>query len=123
MPRSLPLFLFPALLSGLLGATLAGARAWAFRPYSAAELGAILASSPHEGERVAAMEGLALARDARGLDVLLDRAGDPSADVRKRAIMVLSLLDSPAVRQRIERAAAEDPDPSVQALARSLLSR
>ncbi|GEM_PF-6424984 len=152
MPRSLPLFLFPALLSGLLAATLAGASAWAFRPPSQGELAAILRTSDYEGERVAAIEGLAqdtgsrdaiaealsdrsdsvrlaaavalaLARDAKGLDVLLARADDDSSAVRKRAIMALSVLDFPAARQRIERAAAEDPDPSVKALARSLRSR
>lgn len=146
------MFLFPALLSGLLAATLAGARAWAFRTCAPVELASILRDSPHEGERVAAVEGLALrpesreeivaaladrsdavrlaaavalalARDARGLDVLLARAGDESVGVRKRTIMALSLLESPAARQRVERAAAEDPDPTVKDLARSLLSR
>ncbi len=152
MPRSVPLFLFPALLSGLLAASLAGARAWAFRPPSQAELATILRTSGCEGERVAAVEGLAgddgsrdaivpalsdrsdavrlsaavalaLVGDAKGLDILLARANDESPDVRLRAIMALSLFDIPAARQRVERAAAEDPDPSVKALARSLRSR
>lgn len=152
MPRSVPLFLFPALLSGLLAASLAGACAWAFRLPTPSELAETLATSESEGERVAAVEGLAgdpgnrdaivaalsdrsdavrlaaavaLARagDAKGLDVLLARADDASPSVRMRAIMALSILDVPSARQRVERAAAEDPDPSVQALARSLRSR
>ncbi len=144
--------MFPALLSGLLAASLAGARAWAFRAPSQAELAAILRTSECEGERVAAVDGLAgepgardaiaaalsdrsdavrfaaaialaIADDSSGLDVLLARADDESADVRKRAIMALSLFKTPAARQRVERAAAEDPDPSVKELARSLRTR
>ena len=152
MPRSVPLFLFPALLSGLLAASLAGACASAFRPRSTAELASIVRTSDCEGERVAAVEGLAgdpgsrdaivpalsdrsdavrlaaavalaIVDDAEGLDILLARADDESPDVRMRAIMALSLFDISAARQRVERAAAEDPDPSVKALARRLRSR
>lgn len=144
--------MFPALLSGVLAASLAGARAWAFRPPSQAELASIVRTSDCEGERVAAVDGLAgdpgtrdtivpalsdrsdavrlaaavalaIVGDAGGLDILLARADDESPEVRVRAIMALSLFDISAARQRVERAAADDPDPSVKSLARSLRSR
>lgn len=152
MPRTVPLLLFPSLLATVVGAALALAHASSFRPYADDDIAWILRNSPYAGERAAAVEeladrktgekaiaealadrssavrlqaavALAPSQDPRAFRELLLRADDPDPGVRRHALIGISTSDDPSVRQRLEKAAAEDSDPDVRLIARRLLGQ